>query len=94
MSEAANELVDFLEGAASSLVTVNHERTVFFICKGKGMFLYSAVSSPLGLLKALYISHSGRPVNSGTNSASLGTVLAKLPFLPEDYSLKLAERRS
>ena len=47
MSEAANELVDFLEGAASSLVTVNHERTVFFIRKGKGMYLYSTVSSPL-----------------------------------------------
>ena len=39
----------------------------------KGMFLYSAVSSPLDRSSA---SHLGRSVHSDTNSASLGSILA------------------
>ena len=46
--------------------------------KGKGMFLYSAVSSPLDRSKrfTLYPLPPGRPVHSDTNSASQGSILA------------------
>ena len=39
--------------------------------KVKGMFLYSAVSSPLDRSKRFTLSSPGRPVHSDTNSASL-----------------------
>ena len=42
----------------------------------KGVFLYSACIPSVGPLKALYTSPPGRPVHSGTNSASLGSILA------------------
>ena len=47
--------------------------------KGKGMFLYSAVSSPLDRsLKCFTLfALPGRPVHSDTNSASLGSILAR-----------------
>ena len=45
--------------------------------KGKGMFLYSAVSSPLDRSKRFTLfAHPDRPVHSDTNSASPGSILA------------------
>ena len=45
--------------------------------KGKGSFLYSAVSSPLDRSKRFTVSAlPGRPVHSNTNSASPGSILA------------------
>ena len=45
--------------------------------QGKGMFLYSAVSSPLDHSKRFTLfALPGRPVHSDTNSASLGSILA------------------
>ena len=40
------------------------------------MVLYSAVSSPLDSSKRFTLSSPGRPVHSGTNAASLGSILA------------------
>ena len=49
---------------------------LFSLCK-KGMFLYSAVSSPLDHSKCFTLfAFPGRPVHSNTNSASLGSILA------------------
>ena len=42
----------------------------------KGVFLYSACIPSIGPLKALYTSPPGSTVHSGTNSASLGSILA------------------
>ena len=53
--------------------------------KGKGMFLYSAVSIPLDRSKR-FTSSPGRPVHSDTNSASLGSILV-MQQLRNDYSL-------
>ena len=53
---------------------------------GKGMVLYSAVSSPLDRSKRFTLSSPGRPVHSDTNSASLGSILA-MQQLRNDYSL-------
>ena len=60
----------------------------FFInVKGKRMFLYSAVSSPLDRSKRFtFVAPPGRPVHSDTNSASLGSILA-MQQLRNDYSL-------
>ena len=44
--------------------------------KGKGMDLYSAVSSPLDGSKRFTLSSPDRPVHSDTNSASLGSILS------------------
>ena len=44
--------------------------------RAKCMFLYSAVSSPLDHSKRFTLSSPGRPVHSGTNSTSLGSILA------------------
>ena len=45
--------------------------------KGKGMFLYSAVSSPLDRSKRFTLfTFPDRPVHSDTNSASPGSILA------------------
>ena len=54
--------------------------------KGKGMVLYSAVSSPLDRSKRFTLSSPGRPVHSNTNSASLGSILA-MQQLRNDYTL-------
>ena len=56
------------------------------INKGKGMVLYSAVSSPLDRSKRFTLSSPGRPVHSNTNSASLGSILA-MQQLRNDYSI-------
>ena len=46
------------------------------IGKGKGMFLYSTVSSPLDRSKRFTLfALPGRPVHSDTNSASPGSIL-------------------
>ena len=55
--------------------------------KGKGMVLYSAVSSPLDRSKRLTLSSPGRAVHSDTNSAYLGSILT-MQQLRNDYSLK------
>ena len=48
------------------------------ICKKKGSFLYSAVSSPLDRSKRFTpFASTGRPVYSDTNSASPGSILAR-----------------
>ena len=56
---------------------------------GKGMVLYSAISSPLDRSKRFTLSSPGRPVHSDTNSASLGSILA-MQQLRNDYSLTCA----
>ena len=50
--------------------------------KGKGLFLYSALSSQLDAQSAT----PGRPGHSDTNSASLGSILVTQQLLPGDYS--------
>ena len=50
------------------------------------MVLYSAVASPLDRSKRFTLSSPGRPVQSDTNSASLGSILA-MQQLRNDYSL-------
>ena len=54
--------------------------------KGKGVFLYSAVSSPLDRSKRFTLLLPDRPVHSDTNSASLGSILV-MQQLRNDYSL-------
>ena len=55
--------------------------------KGKGMVLYSAVSSPLDRSKRFTLfALPDRPVHSDTNSASPGSILA-MQQLRNDYSL-------
>ena len=55
--------------------------------KGKGMVLYSAVSSPLDRSKRFTLFPlPDRPVHSDTNSPSLGSILA-MQQLRNDYSL-------
>ena len=55
--------------------------------KSKGMFLYSAVSSPLDRSKRFTLfAFPGRPVHSDTNMASAGSILA-MQQLRNDYSL-------
>ena len=53
------------------------DRNDYFIhVKGKGMFLYSAVSSPLDRsIRFTLFALLGRPVHSDTNSASPGSIL-------------------
>ena len=57
------------------------------LCKGKGMVLYSTVSSPFDRSKRFTLSSPGRPVHSNTNSASLGSILAMQQLRNNDYSL-------
>ena len=64
-----------------------HSQTIMaWLKKGKGMVLYSAVSSPLDRSKRFTLSSPGRPVHSNTNSASLGSILA-MQQLRNDYTL-------
>ena len=51
------------------------------------MFLYSAVSSPLDRSKRFTLSSLSRPVHSGTNRTSLGSILAMPQLTCNDYSL-------
>ena len=60
--------------------------TIAIKVKGKGMVLYSAVSSPLDRSKRLTLSSPDRPVHSDTNSASRGSILV-MQQLRNDYSL-------
>ena len=53
----------------------------------KGMFLYSAVSSPLDRSKRFTLSSPGRPVHSDTNSASPGSILARQQLRAKTKSL-------
>ena len=63
------------------------QETGLALCEREnGMFLYSAVSSPLDRSKRFTLSSPGRPVHSGTNSASPGSILA-MQQLRNDYSL-------
>ena len=56
--------------------------------KGKGSFLYSAVSSPLDRSKRFTLFASpGRPVHSDTNSASPGSILARQQLRAKAKSL-------
>ena len=56
--------------------------------KGKGMFLYSAVSSPFDRSKRITLfSLPDRPVHSDTNLASPGSILARQQLLPKTKSL-------
>ena len=63
-----------------------HTWDMFLGVKGKGMVLYSAVSSPLDRSKRFTLSSPDRPVHSSTHSASLGSILA-MQQLRNDYSL-------
>ena len=56
--------------------------------KGKGIFLYSAVSSPFDRSKRFTLFASpGRPVHSDTNSASPGSILARQQLRTKAKSL-------
>ena len=60
----------------------------FTYLKGKRVFLYSAVSSPLDHSKRFTLfALPGRPVHSDTNSASPGTILAMLQLRAKTKSL-------
>ena len=60
---------------------VNNNFVIIIDChcsKGKGSFLYSAVSSPLDRSKRFTLfAFPGRPVHSDTNSASPGSILVR-----------------
>ena len=58
------------------------------IGKGKGSFLYSAVSSPLDRSKRFtHFASPDRPVHSDTNSASPGSILARQQLRAKTKSL-------
>ena len=72
------------EGARHAVPVVDRneaECAANLTCKGKGMFLYSTISSPLDSSKRFtLLALPGIPVHSDTNSASLVSILARQQF--------------